>query len=474
MPPQREETDVCDNAPPPSSSSGNAVESDAANNTTTGGSYWDAPDAEDSLKGKTLSTLDMIALESNHPEQQKQKKDDYWEATPDKSLQGRTLSTLDMTLMGTPSNNNNNDHDENGSKASSQQSSPSITAEEPEDAAPSYWDDAPIDKSLQGKRLSTLDFSALATNHPDAVQEKQEGYWGDTPKEDAVLKGKTLSTLDMTTLESNHPDEHLKKKDEYWGATPTEEEALKGKTLSTLEMSALEANHPDEKKEQQENYWEAPEEEKLKGKRVSTIDLQTLETVEPPASTTPSIVATEEDAGPSYWDEAPIDESLKGKRLSSIDLETMNKQHAYDKKKKNSSTPYWEWQGVKAIKKTLSKISLSNLRKGSSSDVILDDDDCVHGGTQGGRISASSSQSTLDSTASGGSVKPITQKKHKLRDSWRKSFQRMSTNTLDQLDESTGSAPRLLGKRIFKSSKNPLDWSTGSRNSQGSDGGITF
>lgn len=469
MPPQRDETDACDNTAPPSSDS--AVESAAANNSAAGGSYWDAPETEDSLKGKTLSTLDMSALESNHPEQQKQKKDDYWEATPDKSLQGKTLSTLDMTLMGTPSNNTTNE-DEAGSKASSQQSSPIITAEEPEDSAPSYWDNAPIDKSLQGKRLSSLDVSALATNHPDAEQEKQEGYWGDTPKEDQALKGKTLSTLDMATLESNHPDEHLKKKDDYWGATPTEEDALKGKTLSTLSMSALEANHPDEKKEQRDNYWEAPEEEKLKGKRVSTIDLQTLETVEPK---TPTIVATEEDAGPSYWDEAPIDESLKGKRLSAIDLETMNKQHADDKKQKESSTPYWEWQGVKAIKKTLSKISMSNLRK--QRDVILDDDDCVHGGTEGGRISASSSQSTLDSTASsksGGSVKPITQKKHKLRDSWRKSFQRLSTNTLDQLDESTGSAPRLLGKRIFKSNKNPLDWSTGSRNSQGSDGGIMF
>ena len=445
MPPQRDETDACEeHAAPPSSEKADSAD-DA------GKSYWEAPDTEESLKGKTLSTLDMTALESNHPEEQKKKKDDYWEAPVDKSLENKTLSTPDMKPSPATPN--------------------SITAEEPDDsAAPSYWDDAPIDQSLQGKRLSTLDMTALATNHPDEQQEKQQDYWGDTPKEDEALKGKTLSTLDMSALASNHPDEHQQKRDDYWGTTPKEDEALKGKTLSTLELSALEANHPDEKKEQRDNYWEAPEEEKLKGKRLSALDMKTLEHVE--SSNNTPITATEEDSGPaSYWDEAPICNSLKGKRLSAVDIAAMNKQKADDDKPKESSTPYWEWQGVKAIKKTLSKISLSNLRKGSSHDVVLDDD-CVHGGTQG---KESSTMSTTDSSNSLGSsnsnsVKPITQKKHRLRDSWRKSFQRLSTNTLDQLDESSGSGPRLLGKRIFKTSKNSLDWSTGSRSSQASIG----
>lgn len=444
MPPQRDENDtVEDRAVPSSSEKPNDAENTSRN------SYWDTPDTEESLKGKTLSTLDITALESNHPEEQKRKKDDYWEATPDKSLEGKTLSTPDMNPSSSPK---------------------SISAEEPDDSQPSYWDDAPIDKSLQGKRLSSLDVSALATNHPDQQKEKQEDYWGDTPKEDAAIKGKTLSTLDMTALESNHPDEHQQKRDDYWGATPKEEEALKGKTLSTLELSALEANHPDEKKEKQDNYWEAPEEEKLKGKRLSTLDMKTLETVESPNKS--PITASEESGPASYWDEAPIDESLKGKRLSAVDIAAMNKQRVDDDKKtKESSTPYWEWQGVKAIKKTLSKISMSNLRKGSSHDVVLDDD-CVHGGTNSkGTASIPNTDSTnsIDSS-NANSVKPITNKKHKLRDSWRKSFQRLSTNTLDQLDESTGSGPRVLGKRIFKTSKNPLDWSTGSRSSQASIG----
>jgi len=411
-------------------------------------SYWETPDTEESLKGKTLSTLDISALGSNHPEEQQRRKDNYWEAPVDKSLEGKTLSTPDMIKVAT-------------------ESPKSITAEEPGDSTPSYWDDAPIDKSLQGKRLSALDVSALATNHPDQQVEKQQDYWGEAPNEDEALKGKTLSTLDMSVLESNHPDEHQKKKDDYWGATPNEDEALKGKTLSTLDMSALESNHPDEKKEQSNNYWEAPEEEKLKGKRLSAIDMKTLEHVESSSTGTP-ITATEEDTAASYWDEAPICDSLKGKRLSAVDLEVMNKQKADDKQKKESSSPYWEWQGVKAIKKTLSKLSMSNLRKGSAHDVVLDDDDCVHGGTHGkGSMTNSNSSNSIGSN---NSVKPITQKKHKLRDSWRRSFQRLSTNTLDQLDESSSSGPRMMGRKIFSTRKNPLDWSTGSRSSQASIG----
>ena len=449
MPPQLEKADASeDHAIPPKVDSADNASGNAGN------SYWESPDTEETFKGKTLSTLDMTALESNHPDEQKRKKDNYWEAPVDKSLVGKTLSTPDMIKQVS--------------------SSPkSITAEEPDGSAPSYWDDAPIDQSLQGKRISTLDMTALATNHPDEQQEKQQDYWGETSKEDETLKGKTLSTLDMTSLGSNHPDEHQQKRDDYWGATPKEDETLKGRTLSTLEMSALEANHPDEKKKQRDSYWDAPEEEKLKGKRISVIDMKTLEHDE--SLTNTPVTASEDDTGPaSYWDEAPICESLKGKRLSSVDIAAMSKQKVDDdkNKKESSTTPYWEWQGVKAIKKTLSKISLSNLRKGSSHDVVLDDDDCVHGGTHG---KAGASMPHTDSANSMGSnnsnsVKPITQKKHRLRDTWRRSFQRLSTNTLDQLDESTGSGPRLLGKRIFKTSRNALDWSSGSRGSQASIG----
>ena len=439
MPPQREDPDACEEHAVPSTS-------ESADST----SYWGDAPIDKSLEGKRLSTLDMSALASNHPDAKQEKQDSYWDAPEEEKLKGKRLSTLDMTTLETV-----------------EPSKPDPVTVSPDNSgATSYWDDAPIDKALQGKRLSTLDMSALAGNHPDQQKEKQDDYWGDAPTQDEALKGKTLSTLDMSALESNHPDQHQKKKDDYWGDAPIDK-SLEGKRLSTLDMTALATNHPDEQKEKQDNYWEAPEEEKLKGKRLSTLDMQTLETVE--SSSTPA-PASEDNSGPaSYWDEAPICDGLNGKRLSAVDLEAMSKQKVDDKKAKESSNSYWEWQGMATITKTLSKLSLSNLRKGSAKDVVFDDDDRVHGGT----ASMTTTESSNSMGSVGSAVRPITSKKHKLRDSWRRSFQRLSTNTLDQLDESTSSGPRVMGKKLFskkKSRTNPLDWSHGSRSSQGSVG----
>ena len=455
MPPQIDQNNACDDNSVPSSP--DKIDDPKAA-VGTENSYWDDPKEDSMLKDKTLSTLDMTALESNHPEEQKKKKDDYWEATPEASLQGKTLSTLDMSLLGNPSSEN--ESNQTPSTAAAVSSTP-ITAEEP-DSAPSYWDDAPIDKSLQGKRLSTLDMTALEHNHPDQSKAQTDDYWGGTPKEES-LQGKTISTLDMTALVSNHPDERQQKKekDDYWEAAPIDK-SLQGKRLSTLDMTALESNHPDEKKEQADSYWDAPEEEKLKGKRISKLDMKTLEH----STSGAAIVAEEEESPASYWDEAPIDKSLQGKRLSSIELSALEKQHVDEEKPKQTS-PYWDWHGVKAIKKTLSKLSLSNLRKGSSHDVVLDDE-CVHGGSNNSDAKNNSNNQGTEPT-----VRPITKKTHKLRDSWKASFQRLSSTTLDMLDESgksTGSGPRFLGRRMFSRDKSGLDASSGSRSSQMSIG----
>lgn len=466
MPPQMDRADTCDENAVPSPSDkaeNNAIDSNGTS--AAEGSYWEAP-KEVSLIGKSVSMLDMTALESNHPEEQQQKKDDYWEAEPEECLQGKTLSGLDMKLLGNP-HKTPSDEAQVLAKAETKAPSPktsesgSITAEEPEtetEAAPSYWD-APKESGLKGKTLSTLDMATLESNHPDEQREKKDDYWGGTTpketKEEASLMGKTLSTLDMIALENNHPGAKQERTDNYWGATP-KEDTLEGKTLSTLDMTALESNHPDEKKVKTDSYWDAPVEDKLKGKTLSTINISTLETTSGSAATS----ATEEETsgGASYWDDAPIDKSLEGKRLSSIDMAAMSKQHVDEKPAE--ATPYWDWK-VSAFRKTLSKLSLSNLRKGSGSDVVTDDDDCVHGGSN-------NNGTTNAADGNGGSaVKPITNKKHKLRDSWRKSFQRLSTNNLDELDES--GKGRRFGSRIFKS-RNALDWSNGSRGSQMSIG----
>lgn len=453
MSPQMEATAACEDQAPDKVGDEDNNDDDVDAVAATEGSYWEAPVLDASLKGKTLSMLDLSALESNHPEIQQKKKDDYWEATPDKSLEGKTLSNPDMIPLGNPSDEGNGEVQVPAPSSSTKTKPGPVTAEKP-DSTPSYWEDAPIDKALQGKKLSSLDLTTLESNHPDQQKEKTDDYWGVSPKEDNTIKGKTLSSLDLNTLESNHPDEQQKKKDDYWGGT-LKEDTLKGKTLSTLDMSALEVNHPDEKREKTDSYWEAPEEEKLMGKKLSTLDMKTLEST---VIITSATTEEEPTGAASYWDDAPLEMSLQGKNLSAIDISAMSKQHPDEKPKE--ITPYWEWEGVKKLKKTLSKLSLSNLRRGSSRDVDLEDDDCVHGGNKGGPNSASTEETSE-------SVKPITNKKHKLRDSWRMSFHKMSTNTLDQLDESTGSGPRLLGRRMFKS-RNALDISGGSRGSQSS------
>jgi len=403
-------------------------------------SYWESPKVHSSLRGKTLSTLDMTALESNHPEQKQEKTDSYWEAPEEDKLKGKRLSSLDMTLLE------------------------SNHPKQKQEKTDSYWE-APEEDKLKGKRLSSLDMTLLESNHPDEKQEKTDSYW-EAPEEDK-LKGKRLSSLDMTLLDSNHPDEKQEKTDSYWEAP--EDDKLKGKRLSTLDMTLLDSNHPDQMKKKHDNYWEALPEEKLEGKRISTIDVRTLEDTGVKVNAVTATVG-ESTAEGSYWDDAPIEKSLEGKRLSSVELAAMDKQRV-DKAPKPAQ-PYWDWNGpVNKMKSTLSKMSLSNLRKGSKNDDVVLDDDCVHGGTNGvpSRTSTpgKSSSTSLSSSGSGsGSVKPITKKKHKLRDSWRNSLKRFSTNTLDQLDESTGSG-MVLGKRIFKS-RNSLDVSGSSQLSTGS------
>mmetsp|Transcript_3116 Transcript_3116/g.3511 ORF Transcript_3116/g.3511 Transcript_3116/m.3511 type:complete len:276 (-) Transcript_3116:278-1105(-) len=223
----------------------------------------------------------------------------------------------------------------------------------------------------------------------------------------------------------------------YWDA-PVENvfKCSMGKTLSTLDFSALESNHPEEKIEEKkvkaDSYWDAPPESELQGKTLSTLDLSTLES---------NGIVNAPETGASYWDDQPLDKALQGKTLSQVEMSTMGKQHPDETSNNITKSPsFWDWQ-VEALKKSVSKLSMSNLRKGSANDHIEDDKRDDAG--------------------------PITNKVHKIRNSWRKSFQRLSTNSLAQLDESQKKGSKGSFNRLFKS-KNSLDISGGSRASQAS------
>jgi hypothetical protein len=418
-----------------------------------GASYWE-PDRDNSLKNKTLSTLDFATMESNHPEEKKQKNSNYWEAPVDKSLEGKTLSSVDLAdLVGKNNTDTTATTDATiapvAKKLSEMKLNPSAASKNP---TKSYWD-APQESSLMNTTLSTLDISLLDTNNPEQQKEKTGNYW-EAPV-DKSLEGKTLSTLDMSMIDSNNPIEKQEKKESEWEAQP--EKSIIGKTLSTLDMTTMDSNHPEEKKEQTDNYWEADKPEKnLSGRTLSTVALSSLEHQRHPSNNSLTLGNTNAPAAPagaSYWDDAPIDKSLEGKKLSALDLSAMEKQHV-DKPQESrdsKSSSFWDWK-VKELKKSVSKLSLSNLRTSSNSDRVDDND-----------ITDEAGRESRDNRPG-----PITNKVHKLRNTWRKSFQRLSSNTLSQLDDSShrGRSPF---QRVFKS-KNGLDISGGSRTSQASIG----
>jgi len=161
--------------------------------------------------------------------------------------------------------------------------------------------------------------------------------------------------------------------------------------------------------------------------------------------------------------------------VSEIERNDEVKDSTKGKKKEN----YWEWND-NAITKTLSSLSLSQLgfkRDESESDSekskpknywfwrnsfksrsdFMDEDDKgeIEGNNQGTENRAAGggywlwrnnsfkktlSQISLDKQGTGESTpsesdKPLTSLQHKLRNSWRKSFQHLSSNSLSRLDE---------------------------------------
>lgn len=165
---------------PPQAENINAISSDDECNHPTGPSYWDAP-PERSLDGKSLSQMHLSELESNRPEEKKEQKDSYWE-------------NHQHDFPNTDDNDDEHNKGENGEE------------EEREDGnAGSYWHDhrSVVDRSLQGKSLSSLNVCAMEKQHPDDddndKDEKSASFW-DWRGE--VLK-KSLSQLSLRSLRTS-------------------------------------------------------------------------------------------------------------------------------------------------------------------------------------------------------------------------------------------------------------------------------
>ena len=249
------------------------------------------------------------------------------------------------------------------------------------------------------------------------------------------LEGKTVSKLDLSMMGSTSTSEDPS------AATPSQDD----KTEETASS---------------ESYWDAPPEKKLEGKTASKLELSMMATT-----------STSDDPKPTggYWD---WQEGLK-KTLSKLSLGDMMRQHApaddTEEQKTGETAPsspgknqgsYWFWRNPSL--KNLSSASLTSLeRQSKESDraqaqgksvEISPPDKPAGGGYWFWRHPSMKNMSdesleTMEKTAResdrmqgkeglGAGAGPISNFQHKFRNSWRKSFHKLSSMSLSKLDES--------------------------------------
>ena len=206
----------------------------------------------------------------------------------------------------------------------------------------------------------------------------------------------------------------------YWGW----KEGLKG-SLSTLSLSGLgksakkqeeQADSTDQEQDPAEedkpkvvSYWEWKETVK---KSLSTVSLTTMGT----QVKTEEVV--EKPAAKNYW-------TWQNSFKSENDLKNAEQTEG-------KAGGYWGW--TEGLKGSLSSLSLSGLGKSSGKSA----DESPESPTKEGE--------SFDVPTKTG---PISNLDHKMRSSWRSSFQRLSSNSLSKLDE--GAEPKATWKDTFRS-----------------------
>jgi hypothetical protein len=240
-----------------------------------------------------------------------------------------------------------------------------------------------------------------------------------------------------------------------------------------------------------ESYWEAPPEKKLEGKTLSTMELSMLQQDEhtqerkgdDDIENSKAAAAAAPAATPkrnSYWEwQENIQKSLS--KLSLTDLfyqqskkegssekvvegESANEKTkgeeeestAADSSEEEKPRPYWFWRN--ASLKNLSSASLTSLENAAKASDAKQGADATPGSppqennssfwfwrnpslTNMSNVSLDTMEKTARETdrmegKETSQEGPITNLQHKLRSSWRKSFQQLSSNSLSQLDES--------------------------------------
>jgi len=332
----------------------------------------------------------------------------YWEAPVEKTLEGKTLSTMDMSMLDAQ-------HLE-GAEAASLSTENAGSSTTGATASPaSYWD-APVEKTLEGKTLSTMDMNLLDVQHPgnkehkDAVSNEKgdssnadpSSYW-DAPPEN-TLEGKTLSTMDMTMLDKQHPQETqetLPRKNSFGSYWEWQGEMFK-KTLSNLSLSNL-----------------------AKGSRgTDNQGGDEAATQEQSKKEGSNSMGPRRGSGTGYW--FWRNASMNNLSASTASLSTLEKtakdcdasqaagtaEREPERRASGSGGGYWLWRSGSMNKISFSNASLNTLDKAAN-------------GSDG------SNNSSERSTGVG----PITHLQHRLRNSWRQSFKSFSSNSLSKWEE---------------------------------------
>jgi len=291
-------------------------------------------------------------------------------------------------------------------------------------------------------------------NIVDTTESKPSGpsttssYWDSPPEEE--LAGKTLSTLNLSQLEQER----------MVGGEDDKEKVPPPLSSSAFSSSATSPSSSEPPSTRRGSYWEWQETMK---KSISKLTLTELFYQKQETTSTEAVEKEDDSVRPSE-DKGNSDQGGNGGRLSDATGESQQQQQP----------KYWFWKNASFQNLRLSTANLDSLESASrEADGTTKNDDVPpsssqpNQGTGGGywfwrnasfRNLSTASLDTLEaksdssstthangtstspdpnttSSSSSPTVRPISQLSHKLRTSWRKSFQQMSNNSLAKLDE---------------------------------------
>jgi hypothetical protein len=247
--------------------------------------------------------------------------------------------------------------------------------------AESYWD-APAEKALEGKTLSTMDVTMLERQHEDGNDSRQI----DDDKNNNN-NGKTVNMIRPPSSNS------------FWDW----QEGVK-KSLSNMSLSNLKRGSHEEHVQQQQ---QLQEQQAIDGSNGGGYWLWKNASLKNLASTV-SLTS--------------LERAVKTKEGDSNNSDGTDTKSTIPRNDSVSSTGsgsrYWFWRNPSMSKMSFSNASLTALEKSAK---------------EGADELNTSNGSNRSSGSRGGG--PITNLQHKLRNSWRASFKQLSSNSLSGLDE---------------------------------------